>query len=40
MCGACSTHEEVGNAYTILVGNLDGRDHLGDTRIDGSIILK
>jgi hypothetical protein len=28
------------DSYRILVGNLKGRDHLGDLGIDGRIILK
>jgi hypothetical protein len=32
--------EGMRNAYTILVRNLRGRDHLGDESENGKIILK
>jgi hypothetical protein len=31
---------EVRKSYDILIGNLKGRDHLGDLNVDGRIILK
>jgi hypothetical protein len=30
---------EMQNTYKILIGKLEGRDHLGDLGIDGMIIL-
>jgi hypothetical protein len=36
--GECSIHGEIRNAYQILVGKPDRKDHLEDPRIDGSII--
>jgi hypothetical protein len=30
----------VRNAYSILVGNLEGRDHSGDLGIDRKIVLE
>jgi hypothetical protein len=40
MGGTCSTHEDVINAYNILVGNLKRRNLLGYVNVDGRIILK
>jgi len=31
---------ELRNAYKILIGNPEGRDHLGELGVDGRIILK
>jgi len=36
-CSACEARRGV---YTVLVGNLMERDHLGDPGVDGRIILK
>lgn len=40
MGGAHSTHEEIRNAYNILVEIFKGRDYLGDLGIDIREILK
>ena len=40
MGGACSAYEEEGNAYRVLEGKPEGREHLEDLGIDGTIILK
>jgi hypothetical protein len=40
MDGVCSTLGEKRCAYRVLVGNHEGRDHLKDVGLDGSIILK
>jgi hypothetical protein len=40
-CAAYIAHRgETRNAYKIFVGNLTGREHLGDSGIDGRILLK
>jgi hypothetical protein len=36
----CSTNAEIGNAYKILVGRLEVRDHSEYLGVDGRIILK
>jgi hypothetical protein len=33
-------HEQIRNAYKILVSTLIGRGHLGDLNVDGRIIFK
>jgi hypothetical protein len=38
--GACSMHGRDKNAYSILVGNLKGRDHLENLGLDGKIVLE
>jgi hypothetical protein len=38
MGGACS--RAMRNAYTILLGNLKGRDHFGDLAVRRRIILR
>jgi len=38
--GACGTNGGRRGAHRVLVGNLRGKDHLHDLRIDGKIILK
>jgi hypothetical protein len=40
MGGACSTCGEGRGMYSVLVGDLKERDHLGDTGVDGRIILR
>jgi hypothetical protein len=40
MVGACSSYEEEENAYTVSEGEHEGRRHLEDLGIDGTIILK
>ena len=36
----CSAYEERRGVYTVLLGNMKERDHLGDTGVDGRIILR
>jgi hypothetical protein len=36
----CRTHGKIGDAYNALMGNMKERDHLGDIRVDGRIILE
>jgi len=40
MGGVCSTRGERRGVYRVVVGNLREREHLGDTNIDGRIILR
>jgi len=40
MGGACSTHEDMRNAYRILVESLKRRDYSEDLDVDGKIILQ
>ena len=40
MGGACSAYGERRGIYRVLVGNLRGRNHLGDPVVDGRIILR
>jgi hypothetical protein len=40
MGGICSTYGEGRNAYRVLVGKPEGRNHLEDPDVDGRIILK
>jgi hypothetical protein len=40
MGGACSTNGEKRNAYKILVGKPDGKNHQEDLDVDGRIILR
>jgi hypothetical protein len=41
MSGACSAYGERGEGYTeFWLVNLRERDHLGDPKVDGRIILK
>jgi hypothetical protein len=37
---ACSAHGDIRNAYKILRGMPEGKNHLEDLGIDGRIILK
>jgi hypothetical protein len=36
----CLPHREMSNAREILVGNMKGRDYLGDLGIDGRTVFK
>jgi hypothetical protein len=38
MSGTCSMHG-LNEKYSILVRNLKGKDHLGDLRVDGGMLL-
>jgi hypothetical protein len=40
MGGTRSMHGETKNAYKILVGKPEGKNHLADLRVDGRIISK
>jgi len=40
MGGTCSAYGEKRGVYRVWWGNLRERDHLGDSDIDGRIILK
>ena len=40
MGGTSSTYGEVRGVYRILVGKLEGKNHLGDPGVDGMIILR
>jgi hypothetical protein len=40
MGGACGTYGAKRNAYRILVGKHEGKNHLEDLGVDGNIILK
>ena len=40
MGGACSAYRERRGVYRVLVGKPEGKNHLGDPGVDGSIILK
>ena len=40
MGGACSTYGESRGAYRILVGKLEGKNHLKDPCVDGRVILR
>jgi hypothetical protein len=40
MSGACSTYGEERGVYSVLVGKPEGKNHLGDPGIDGTIILR
>jgi hypothetical protein len=40
MGGACSKHEEMRNAYKIIVGKPNVRGYSGDLGVEGRIILK
>jgi len=37
---ACSTYGERRSVYRVLVGKPEGRDHLEDPGVDGSLILR
>jgi len=37
---ACSTQREMRNAYKILAGKPEGRDHSEDIGVNGKLILK
>jgi hypothetical protein len=38
--GACGTYGRQKGAYRVLVGRLEGKNHLEDLGIDGRIMLK
>jgi hypothetical protein len=40
MGGTCRAHEVMRNAYKILFGNLEEREHSENLGVDGRIILK
>jgi len=40
MGGACSPYGEGRGMYRVLVGKPEGKEHLGDTGVDGKIILR
>jgi hypothetical protein len=40
MAGACGTHGRSKKCVKILLGNEEGRDHLGYLKVDARIILK
>jgi len=40
MGGACSAYGRRRGVYRVLVGKPEGKNHLGDTGVDGRIILR
>jgi len=40
MGGTCNTHGERRDVYKVLVGKPEGKNHLDDPGVDGSIILR
>jgi hypothetical protein len=40
MNGACNTHRDIGNAYSVVVWKPKAKTSLGDLDVDGKIILK